>query len=106
VGESEDSTAFDMASNAYLHRLPFPPSLMKLLEKLASLVPPSRFNLVRYHRVLAPFSLNLRSYAIAALTLEVRVCLAIYMDVAPVGKIAHKADQRCAALQHAAAHPA
>lgn len=38
----------------------------------------------RYHRVLAPFSLNLRSHAIAALTLEVRVCLAVKTTVAPV----------------------
>jgi hypothetical protein len=42
---------------------------------------------------------------IAALSLEVRICLAVHTDVAPVRKIAHKADQRRAALPHVAAYP-
>ena len=46
MGVPEDSTALDVASNAYLDRHPFPPSLLELLEELASLVSPPRFNLV------------------------------------------------------------
>jgi len=42
---------------------------------------------------------------IAALRLEVRICLAVHRDVAPVRKIAHKADQRRAAPPQVAAYP-
>ena len=50
-------------------------------------------------------TLNLLGDAIAALILEVRVCLALQTDIAPVRKIAHKADQGRAALPHVAALP-
>ena len=42
---------------------------------------------------------------IASLTVEVRVCRAVDTDVAPVREIAHKADQRRAAVPHVAAQP-
>jgi len=47
--------------------------------------------------------LNLFGEAIASLSLEVRVCPAVYADIAPVGKIAHQADQRRAALPYVVA---
>ena len=76
---------------------------MKLLEKLSWLVSPLNFNFMRYHGMLATYLLNLRSHAIVALIFEVRICLAVHTDIAPVRKIAHKADQRRAALPHIAA---
>jgi len=54
----------------------------------------------RYWNLLA---LNLFGEAIASLSLEVGVCPAVYADIAPVGKIAHQADQRRAALPYVAA---
>ena len=43
---------------------------------------------------------------IAPLTLEVRVCLAVRTDVAPVGEVTYQACQQLAAVPQVAAHPA